>query len=153
MYGIGIFFAALILGPTLGRWAYLIFRDVRLALPWLFGGDEDSGSDQIRILTASAVATIADSMWAVFSGHSALGTLIFTPFAFVWVWEGLHTVQRFFGPVIERFVVEFDPVNIGYVFMKDVLVRMSKSRGQEADVIEGRERDGGGERADERDER
>jgi len=120
-YGFGILFAAFILGPSLGRFSYLMFRDVRLSLPWLLGGTtEDSRDVQIRILTASTVATIADAMWAVWSGYSAIGDLILTPLIFVWVWEGLHTVQRLFGPVIEGFVVDVDPVNIAYGFLKRI---------------------------------
>jgi len=121
VYTLEVILCCLLSAAFTGRLAYLMFRDLRSAFPWVFGPADDSRADQIRMLTACSAATIADAMFAMNNGYSPVGSVLLMPIAFTWTWELIHTLHRVFGPVLERCVVDWHPVDFGYNLLKQGL--------------------------------
>jgi hypothetical protein len=123
MYALEVLASAFVAAQIFGRFAYLIFLDLRWKFPWIFGHAADSHSEQVRLLTYCAVATMADSMFAVANGYMPFKAIVLTPFAFVWIAEIVLSVNRLFGPVFEKFIVDWHPVDIIYSGMKKAASR------------------------------
>lgn len=129
MYPTLVLIFSIVSALGLGRLAYLIFVDIRKALPFMFGGVEDSVAYQVAILASCMSATIAASIYAMFDGANPAWTIIITPFFFVWVSEFVLTGHRLFGPVLENFVVRWHPVDWFYAVTKTALELMWKNKG------------------------
>jgi hypothetical protein len=115
---IGAFFSAVILG----RLAYVIFCEFRAAFPWIFGDAADSRADQIRMLTACMAATLGICVLDELSGYSPVCSILAMPFVFTWAWEMLHLSNRVVGPVLERLVVDWHPVDYAYALIKTSMI-------------------------------
>ena len=128
MHMFGIYATAAACGLLLGRLGYLMFVDLRLGFSWLFGPPEDSKADQVRLLTYSWAATTVAASLCIINGVSPVWPMLITPFAFVWASELILTTHRLFGPVIERFLVDFHPVDWFYSFFKQGMAAMWTGR-------------------------
>jgi hypothetical protein len=139
VFTLSVIASAFFSGIILGRLAYLMFRDLRMGFPWLFGIVDDSPADQVRLLTFSAAATIASSVFALNAGVDYIWPVVITPFLFNWAAEVILTLHRAFGAVIENFVLNFHPVDISYDLFKRSMVLVwtrALSRSRKNDVTE-----------------
>lgn len=124
MYTLTVLFCAFFSGLLLGRLAYLMFRDLRQGFVWLFGTVDDSGADQVRLLTFSSAATIAAAVLALNNGVNVIAPVILTPFLFNWSAEVILLLHRAFGATFENAVLKLHPVDIGYDLFKRLMTMM-----------------------------
>jgi hypothetical protein len=101
-----------------------MFRDLRQGFVWLFGTVDDSGADQIRLLTFSSAATIAAAVLALNNGVNVIAPVILMPFLFSWSAEVILLLHRAFGAPFENAVLKLHPVDIGYDLFKRLMTMM-----------------------------
>jgi hypothetical protein len=118
VYMTAILLTAFLSGALNGRLAYLLNLDLRNAFPWIFGTYTESDTDQVKLLTFSAAATIAATLYALLDGVPVLMPLLFTPFLFVWSAEVMLFLHRICGPALEGFIVNYHPVDFCYAGLK-----------------------------------
>jgi hypothetical protein len=120
VYMTGMLLVALVSGACLGRFAYLLNVELRGAFPWIFGSFTESDTDQVKLLTFSASATIAATLYALADGTPVHMPILLTPFLFVWAAEVMLFLHRICGPALEGFIVNYHPVDYCYAGLKNL---------------------------------